>query len=239
MEISQYYETLVQRDLNFYVLPGGFALLGEALILKVYGTDELWNKIVRGNISESTLLNIALFMAASYILGYVLYMVHNKTIGTSNKLKRHLILQSYIFPQKPSEVIVKMRTEMVSAILGEKFKENIEELNNTGDLLQLYFNADKFIRQKSKDFYLTYVGRPTATSRFCGVMSIACAVLGISLLAVFFYFQYPFAILTLCALTTLSLLSFWFFKQSIIDQEELVWNVVQSIHLIQNNETKI
>lgn len=237
MEISQYYETLVQRDLNFYVLPGSFTLLGELIIFKYYGIDELWKKVITNNISDNIILNVVLFLGFSYIVGYILYMVHNRTIGSSIRLKRHLILQKYIFPQEPSETILKMRSEMVTAIFGDSFTSNIEKLNNMGDLLQLYFNADKYIRQKNKDFYLTYIGRLTATSRFCGVMSIACGILAISLLWVFFYFQAIFIVaITLILIAVFFILSFWFFKQSITDQEELVWNIVQSIYLIQNNE---
>lgn len=238
MEINKYYETLVQRDLNFYVLPGGYTIFGVFLILKIYGTDELWNKTVASGITENSIINVVLFLVASYAMGYVLYMIHNKTVGDSVNLKRHLLLQRYIFPDKPSETILKMRAELVSAILGEKFIENIEQLNNTGDLLQLYFNADKYVRQKNKDFYLTYIGRLTATSRFCGVMSVACSFLALCLLGAFFYFQYALIIPTFCGMAGLFVLSFWFFKQSITDQEELVWNIIQSVFLIKNSESK-
>ncbi len=234
MNLIQLYETLILRDIMFYFLPGGLTLFGVSLVFWVQTPDSLKNAITKYMPASEWAL-AAIFLALSYILGHVLYMLHNDTVGKLKSLRRHEIMGRHLGLTKAeddlSDFTRELRKDFVGAIVGESQAKDVMRFLKSENLLQLYFTADKYVRLKSVDFYTLYVGRLTATSRFYGVMSISWAILGLTFVS-FFFTGILSAEWNAIAILVFLLLSYRFIRSSITDQEELVWNVLQATYLL-------
>jgi len=184
---------------------------------------------------------VAVFLALSYVLGHVLYMLHNNTVGKLKSLRRHEIMGRCLGLKKAEgdlpEFTRELRKGLVSALVSESRAKDVAHFLDLENLIQLYFTADKYIRFKSIDFYTLYVSRLTATSRFYGVMSIGWAVLGLAFVSFFFTGVLPVA-WNIVAILVLFSLSYCFIRASITDQEELVWNVLQATYLLNLEDQK-
>lgn len=234
MNLIQLYETLILRDIMFYFLPGGLTLFGVSLVFWVQTPDSLRNAITK-YVPASEWVLVTIFLALSYVLGHVLYMLHNSTVGKLKSLRRHEIMGRYLGLTKTesglSDFTLELRKGLIGAAVGENQAKDIANFLKPENLLQLYFTADKYIRLKSVDFYMLYVGRLTATSRFYGVMSIGWVVLGLAFVSFFFTGMLPTG-WNVIAVLVFFLLSYRFIRASITDQEELVWNVLQAAYLL-------
>ena len=236
MDFRQLYETLIQRDLFFYILPGAFTLGTGILITKISLPENSWITLSQGIRDIDKLYFFILFLFISYLIGFLMYILHNKTIGKTNKLKRHLILQNFLFSdeKKDDKLIQQIKDIFVKSIFPDYKSDN---KLTTGELLQLYFTADKYIRLKNLDFYSVYISRLTATSRFCGVMSVSFIIIAIfSIFILFYNHLFIHFILVIFSIIIFIFVSRLLFKQSIVDQEELVWNVIQGSYLIYTDE---
>jgi len=234
MNLIHLYETLILRDIMFYLMPGGLTLLGVGFVLWVQAPDSVENAIAKC-MPASDWIMVVVFLALSYVLGHVLYMLHNSTVGKLKSLRRHEIVSRCLGLKKAEsdlpEFTRELRKGLISALVSESRTKDVAHFLDSENLLQLYFTADKYVRFKSVDFYTLYVSRLTATSRFYGVMSIGWAVLGLAFVSFFFTGVLP-VVWNIIAILVLFLLSYRFVRSSIADQEELVWNVLQATYLL-------
>ncbi|MEM4217726.1 MAG: hypothetical protein QXZ09_06855 [Candidatus Methanomethylicaceae archaeon] len=224
----------------FYFLPGGLTLFGVGLVLWVQIPDNVKNVIAK-YIPTGGWVSVAIFLASSYLLGHILYLLYNSTVGRMKSLRRHEIMSRYLgltrTPNDLSDFVIEMRRSLVSAVVDENQAKDVERFLKAENMLQLYFAADKYIRLKSIDFYTLYISRLTATSRFYGVMSIGWAVLGLAFLSFFFTGKLPTG-WNVVGISVLILFSYRFIRASIADQEELVWNILQATHLLNLEEQR-
>lgn len=234
MNFIQFYETLILRDILFYFLPGGLTLLGVSFVFWVQISDSLKNAITK-YVPASEWVLVTIFLALSYVLGHMLYMFHNSTVGKLKSLRRHEIMDRHLGLTKTendlSAFTREIRNGLVDAVVSESQSKDIALFFKSDNLLQLYFTADKYVRLKNLDFYTLYISRLTATSRFYGVMSVSWAVLGLAFFSFFFTGMLP-AGWNVTAIFIFFLLSYRFIRSSITDQEELVWNVLQATYLL-------
>src|SRR5262245_48474512 len=232
MNLFQFYETLILRDIMFYFLPGGTSLFGLILIFWAQAQDGS-RKAISPYIPAETLTRMVIFLTASYICGHILYMIHNRTVGKIKSLRRHEMLGRFLAIDKSNEDLPKCIQELKEGMVKALFDqpENKKGFITHENLRQLYFIGDKYILLKKPEFYTTYISRLTATSRFYGVMSVGWAVIAFACSSFFFTQAIPFS-LNIVIILALFIFSFWFIRSSINDQEELVWNLVQATYLL-------
>ena len=240
MNLIQLYETLILRDVMFYMLPGSLSLLGVSLIVWVQIPDS-WRNLVTPYALSNGWIIVALLLVLGYVFGHILYILHNSTIGKLKSLKRDEIMNRFLdstsTDDDASNLILTLRQGLINAVVSDVKGEDQKNILKKANLLQVYFTADKYIRLKSIDFYAVYISRLTATSRFYGVMSVGWAILSLSCVSFFFTGVLP-TILNIIIILVLCLLSYRFIRQSITDQQELVWNVVQATYLLHLEEKR-
>jgi hypothetical protein len=235
------YETLILRDILFYFLPGGFTLFGLSIVFWTQIPDSWKNTIATYAPLDGWFTTIILF-AMSYITGHVLYIIHNGTVGKLKAFKRHEIMGRFLELSKAKNDVSgftqKVRKGLLNAVGNDGSQAKVASILKSENLLQIYFTADKYIRYKSMDLYTLYVSRLTATSRFYGVMSVGWALLGLACTSLFFTTSLP-SVLNVAIIFMFFILSYRFVKQSIAEQEELVWNVLQATYLLDLKEREI
>jgi hypothetical protein len=170
--ISEFYETVILRDLLEYATPGmialgGFGVALEALSVRLGMNPRLFERALHGNAVEW-----CLFLLGAYVLGHVLTSMRQELFETGERE-----MTSEVLNQKENEHLrIMAKRFLVNRRMARDEADAESKLSDSNSAESIRETIRTTVKRELPETYSEFVGRHSVLSRFCHnvAMSLVC-----------------------------------------------------------------